>query len=151
MKTHARLCVTTLAALLLVVSVGCDSNPAPSPSPTPDPTPTRIIGLGGNLAFGSVEIGSERELTLTISNMGTDTLNVRGITSPDGYSVSWASGAILSHGQQVVTMRFSPTEEGPYDGTMTVSGNQTSGTNTMAISGTGVRPPALRTQSGGRH
>jgi hypothetical protein len=140
MKTHAYLCVTALAALLLVVSVGCDSNPAPSPSPRPDPTPTRIIGLSGNLTFGSVEIGSERELTLTISNTGTDTLNVSGITGPGGYSASWTSGPILSHGQQVVTMRFSPTEEGPYDGTMTVTGNQTSGTNTIAISGTGAQP-----------
>jgi hypothetical protein len=47
-----------------------------------------------------------------------------------------------------VTINFAPTAEQTYNGTLTINGDQTSGTNTIAISGTGTRPPGPRTSFG---
>ena len=61
---------------------------------------------------------------------------------------SWTSGTIAPGASQAATIRFAPTEERTYSGTITVNADHTSGTNTMAISGTGTRPAGPRTQFG---
>ncbi|OFW29487.1 MAG: hypothetical protein A3H97_00990 [Acidobacteria bacterium RIFCSPLOWO2_02_FULL_65_29] len=65
-----------------------------------------------------------------------------GITYPGAFSGSW-SGSIAPGGFQDVTVTFAPTAAAAYGGTVTVSGDQTSGTNTIAVSGTGA-PTATR-------
>ena len=40
------------------------------------PTPTRIIGVSGNLAFGSVVTGQTARATMTITNRGNSALTV---------------------------------------------------------------------------
>ena len=65
-----------------------------------------------------------------------------GITYPGAFSGSW-SGSIAPGGFQDVTVKFAPTAAAAYGGTVTVSGDQTSGTNTIAVSGTGA-PTATR-------
>jgi hypothetical protein len=42
-----------------------------------------------------------------------------------------------------VTIQFAPTAAQTYSGTLTVNGDQTSGTNTIAISGTGIAPVTI--------
>jgi N-acetylmuramoyl-L-alanine amidase len=101
---------------------------------------TRVIGLSGNLAFGSVTVGTTATRTLTISNSGNATLTVSGITYPSGFSGAW-SGTIGPGGSQNVTVRFAPTSVTSYGGTVIVNGDQTSGTNTIAASGTGTTAP----------
>ena len=54
---------------------------------------TRIISLSGNLAFGSVNVGSSAQRTLTISNTGNSTLTVSSIAYPSGFSGAF-SGTI---------------------------------------------------------
>lgn len=98
--------------------------------------PTRIISLGGNLAFGSVTVGSNVQRTLTISNTGNSVLTVGGIMYPSGFSGSW-SGTILAGGYQDVTVTFSPTSATSYGGIATVSSDKTSGTDTISCSGSG--------------
>jgi len=95
----------------------------------------------GSLAFGAVEIGKTSNLTLTIGNGGTGTLSVAGIASPDGYTPDWTSGTIAPGGSQQVTVRFAPTAARSYDGTLTVIGDHTSGTNTASLSGAGIPTP----------
>ena len=86
---------------------------------------------------------------LTISNTGNSTLTISGITGPtEAYTTSWTSGEIGAGGSQPVTFRFTPAAERTYSGTVTVNGDQTSGTNTLAITGTGTRPPGPRTSFG---
>jgi len=131
-----------LVLCILVVSIGACSSTPTSPGP---PGVTRIIGLDGSLAFGSIDIGSSVDRTLTIANSGTSTLTVSGIavsTAPGvaGFTVSWTSGTIAAGASQSVTVRLTPTEAMNYNGTLTVAANQTSGTNTSAITGTGTTP-----------
>ena len=100
-------------------------------------TPTRIISLGGNLAFGSVAVGSTPQSTLTIYNTGSSTMTVSSISYPSGFSGSW-SGTIAAGGSHPVTVTFSPTSAISYGGTVTVNSDATSGVNTISASGTGT-------------
>ncbi len=136
--------ISRLALLLALAAAACgkESPTAPTPSaPSATPTVTRVVSLSGSLTFGTVEIGKTSDLTLTIGNNGSATLSVTGITSPDGYTLNWTSGTIAPGGSQQVTVRFAPTAARSYDGTLTVNGDHTSGTNTTALSGAGT-PPA---------
>ncbi len=103
---------------------------------------TAGLGLGGNLAFGPLPVGTTTARTLTISNTGNAMLIVNGISYPAGFSGNWTSGTIGAGGSQDVTVTFAPTAVSSYGGTVTVSGNQTSGTNTIAASGSGTAPSA---------
>ena len=101
-------------------------------------TPTRIISLSGDLAFGSVVVGSSAQRTLTIANNGNSTLTVSSISYPSGFSGNWSSGTIPAGGSQNVTVTFSPSSAISYGGTVTVNSDKTSGANTIAASGTGT-------------
>jgi hypothetical protein len=136
----------SLVIALAALSVKCGDDKSPtSPTPPPSSTPTRIISLGGNLAFGDVAVGASKDTTLTITNTGNAALNITGIsvTSTLGphTGVNWTNGTIAPGGSQNVTYRFAPTAAGTFSGTVTVNGDQTSGTNTIAVSGTGLAPP----------
>ncbi len=95
------------------------------------------MSLSGNLAFGNVTAGSSAQSTLTISNEGNSTLTVSNIRYPTGFSGNW-SGTIAAGGSQQVTVTFSPTVATNYSGTVIVSSDATSGTNTIPISGIGA-------------
>jgi hypothetical protein len=133
------------AILFCVLVSACGDDPPPT-TPT---TPTRIIALTGDLTFGSINVGSSRDLNFSIANNGTDTLTVTGLTAPGGgvFTANWTSGAVAPGGVQIVTVKFSPQTAQSYNGTLTVNANHTSGTNTMPISGTGSQT-GPRTQFG---
>ncbi len=101
---------------------------------------TRIISLSGDLTFGTVNIGQQANAQFRITNSGNSTLTITGMTGPAGgvYTASWLSGAIAPGASQLVTVFFTPTAAQNYNGTLTVIGDQTSGTNTIPISGSGA-------------
>ena len=131
-----------LAAFVLGMCVSACGGNSSSSTPTPTPTPSRVIGLSGNLAFGNVAVGQNASSTLTITNSGNSTLTVSGMTGPGGgvYTSSFTSGTIAAGGSQPSTIRFAPTAGQTYSGTLTVTGDQTSGTNTISVSGAGAVP-----------
>lgn len=102
--------------------------------------PTRVIELSGNLAFGSVTVGQTSNAILTVRNSGNSPLTVSGMTAPAGgvYTASWTKGVIQPGASQLVTVFFTPAAAQSYNGNLTVNGDQTSGTNTIAISGSGA-------------
>jgi uncharacterized protein YkwD len=132
-----------VALFVALVATACKGTgpTAPSPVAPPAATATRVMSVGGSVAFGSVEIGKTAEQTVTIGNSGTSTLTVTGVAAPGGYATNWAGGLIAPGGSQQVVVRFSPTVAQSYDGTLTINGDQTSGTNTVALSGTGTAQP----------
>lgn len=128
-----------------VFVVACSgSSPSPTtPSTTPSPSPmTRVVALSGNLAFGDVAAGSTATSVLTIANTGTATLTVTGMRAPSAssgiYKANWVSGSIAPGGSQAVTITFSPVAAISYNGTLTVDADQTSGNNSLPISGSGA-------------
>jgi len=101
---------------------------------------SKIISLSGNLAFGNVVTGqTSTPQTLTISNTGDSPLTISSITYPAGFIGSW-SGTITipAGGSQDISVTFVPTAIQTYSGDITVISDKTSGTNTIAISGTGL-------------
>lgn len=125
-------------AVVALTLAGCGGGSDSSPTaPTPTNTPTRIINVSGNLAFGDVAVGSTRDLTFTIGNSGTAALTVSGLSISGGLvsvtTASWTSGTIAAGGSQTVTVRFAPTAAGSFSGTLLVNGDQTSGTNSLAV------------------
>jgi ASPM-SPD-2-Hydin domain-containing protein len=70
-----------------------------------------------------------------LSNSGTGMLTVTGMTGPCGssFSVNWTSGTISAGASQAVSFRFAPTSAQNCTGVVTVNGDQTSGTNTIAM------------------
>jgi hypothetical protein len=135
-----RALVSFLCLTLSFAAAGCggDGDASPTaPSVTP-PAATRVISVSGNLAFGDVPVGSQRDLSFTIANAGTGTVTVSSLTVTGLASqttASWTNGSIAAGATQTVTVRFAPTSAGNYNGVVTVVGDQTSGSNTVAISG----------------
>ncbi len=99
---------------------------------------TRIIGLSGDLAFGNVTVGQTDTRILTISNTGNSTLTVNSISYPTGFSGNWSGGTITAGAARNVTVTFAPHAAQPFGGNITVNADATSGTNTIAASGTGA-------------
>ena len=141
MECHGIRVVTPrpVSLALLLLSVACSKSPA-----APSPTPSRLIRLGGNLTFGNVQVGDVRtDGVLVIANDGNAALNVSGISTPHSgvYSLNWTSGTIAGGASQNVAVRFAPAAEQDYNGPLTVISDGTSGSSTVAITGTGTRPP----------
>jgi len=125
------------ALVCLLAACGGGSNG----SPTAPSTQTRIIHIDGDLNFGSVTVGTTADRSIRVFNQGNAPLTISGMTGPSGYTASWTNGTIgPNNAFQDVTVHFAPTEPRDYSGTLTINGNQTSGTNTKPISGQGLGP-----------
>lgn len=103
---------------------------------------TMIISLtsgagASSIDFGVATIGQSPTRTLKISNGGSAVMTVSGITLPPGFSGSF-SGTIAAGASHNVTITFTPTLVQSYDGTITVTSDATSGTNTIPITGSGL-------------
>jgi hypothetical protein len=101
---------------------------------------TRIIGLGGNLAFGNVLTGSTATAILTITNAGNSALTVSSISYPAGFSGAW-SGSVPPEEATNVTVTFAPVAVQAYSGTVTVISDKTGGENGIGVSGAGIPAP----------
>jgi plastocyanin len=98
-----------------------------------------VIGLRGDLAFGSLPAGETATRTMVITNSGTRTMNVSGINYPAGFSGDW-SGSVAPASSHSVQVVFSPTDQASYGGTVVVNSDAASGTGSLPISGTGYLP-----------
>lgn len=131
-----------LTVVCLLSAIACGSKSPTSPSTPSTPTPTRIIQLGGNMDFGQIQINQSFSATLNVRNNGNAPLTITGITGSGGITavtaLSWTSGTIAPGTSQDITVRFTPTAPQTYSGTITVNGDQTSGTNTIQFTGTGT-------------
>jgi hypothetical protein len=136
----------TLLFLGLVISA-CGSDGG-GPTTPPTATQTRIIALTGDLNFGDVSVGGSADRTLRISNQGNAPMTVNSLTGPPGFAASWTNGTIQPNAGQDVNLRFSPTENRSYSGTLTVNANHTSGINTIGVNARGIRDPFMRSGSG---
>ena len=136
----------TVSFLIGCAACGSSSPSAPSspPATTPTTAQTRIIALSGSLAFGNVQVGGQPTLAFTIANTGNATLTISGVSITTGLNVfaaNWTSGTIAAGSAQTVTIQFVPTTAQTYSGTISITGDQTSGPNTIAVSGTGTSTP----------
>ncbi len=111
---------------------------APASAPKISVSPTTLTF--GNQATGS----SSAAQTVTISNTGTATLNVTGITNSNttDFTVTAPSTPfnVAAGGSQTFSVVFGPVSTGAKSATITVSSN--AGSPTVSATGTGTVPPA---------
>jgi hypothetical protein len=108
---------------------------------------TVAISLVGDLTFGNVPVNTTAARAFTINNIGNSPLTVSGISYPPGFFATW-SGTIAAGGSRTVTVLFAPSAPTTYAGIVTANANQTSGTNTLEASGTGMPQSRLIGLSG---
>jgi hypothetical protein len=140
-----------LSALAIVSACGKKSPTEPTTTTTSS-APTRIMRLEANLEFGSVPVGQTSERDLRIYNEGNSAMTITGMTVPSGSGsaivATWTNGIIQPRTSQLSVIRFTPTTTASFSGTLTVNGDQTSGSNTTPISGVGQRDLFRRSGSG---
>jgi len=129
--------LTAFVLAIAVSSFACSGNSSTPAGPTTSTpaTSTRVINVTGDLNFGQLTVGDAQTRNFTIANGGTSMLTVSGLTGPCGssFSASWLSGTISAGASQTISLRFAPTSAQSCTGVVTVNGDQTAGTNTIAV------------------
>src|SRR6202790_2246380 len=102
------------------------------------------------LTFATQLVGTTSPAqSVLLSNYGTTTLSISGITANGDFSQSDTCGSTLAAGAScVIAVTFSPTASGTRSGTLSVTDNAPSGTQTVSLNGTGtvvtLSPTSLR-------
>lgn len=99
---------------------------------------SKIISLSGNIDFGTLypingTYGS-RQMTLVISNLGTDNLVISNINCTSIFQVNW-QGVIPPSQSVSVSVYFNPIMPGFYQGELEVISNKSSGNSKISIQG----------------
>ncbi len=102
-----------------------------------------LLSFVGNLAFGAVPIGSTSNVTLTINNLSSNTVDIDNITASPGFGVSITNTNIAAGTNLSVNVTFTPTTIASYLGNVTIVSQTNTMTNTIAVSGNGVSPISL--------
>jgi hypothetical protein len=132
--TGAQTCTISLGTAACG-SLGCAGT---GTEPPPDCRLTPI-----HVGFGSVEVGSTKDLTFTIQNTGGGSLTGSVTENCDAFSIpSGGGGYSLAAGQAVtVTVRFAPTVTGAHYCTVS-PGAVACGSTECTGTGTGTEPPS---------
>lgn len=91
------------------------------------------------LSFGSVEVGSKKDLVLTINNTGNAKLTVTAINSTNSdFSALVRQFEVPGNGSFDDTIRFMPSLIGDRSGVLTIASNATTSPDTVLVQGTGT-------------
>jgi len=130
-------------ALLLLVSlsflVGCQGVSAAGSSNQQQSSTLSLIST--SLSFGSVAAGSSKTLTATATNSGPASVTISSVSiSSQDFSLTAPSlPATIAAGQSTtISIKFSPTAAGTFNGTLTVTSNASNGAVSLPLSGTGI-------------
>jgi len=116
---------------------------------------TKIITLTGtsqspeakydrtSIDFGSVNVGGNKTVTVTITNAGDAALTIENVTGlPAGFSVSTQpAGTVVAGGTTTVEIAFTPTEIKAYSGVVTIKTN--AGDQAITVTGQGAGGKAV--------
>ena len=117
----------------------------------------QVINLTGNgqgavvslsataLTFASQGVGiTSAAKSVTLTNTGGAVLNISSIVASGDFARTTTCGATLAAGANcTINVTFTPTAEGARSGSLTITGDATSGPNTISLSGVGVPAPAV--------
>ncbi|MCA9922765.1 MAG: choice-of-anchor D domain-containing protein, partial [Anaerolineales bacterium] len=123
-------------AMVAAISVVSGTPPVPAPEITVAPT---------SLDYGDVVNGTDSDLSVTVTNDGTDFLDISSLstTNPSFAVISPTAPLSITMGSsEIVTVRFSPTVTGLYTDTLDIASNDTDEpVVSVALSGNGVEAP----------
>jgi hypothetical protein len=91
------------------------------------------------LNFGSVTVGGHSNpKTVTLTNSGSASLNVTGVSTSGDYSqTNTCTAPVPAGGTCSISVIFSPTQQGKRPGTLTITDNSPSGSQKVTLAGTG--------------
>jgi centrosomal CEP192-like protein/ASPM-SPD-2-Hydin domain-containing protein len=101
-----------------------------------------LTSSASSLNFGSVSVGSNKMLSVTLANTGNSKVTMSNVgVSGSSYSASGVSaGLALAPGQTAtLDLTFSPKTSGSLPGSITVSSDATDSPATISLSGVGVQ------------
>lgn len=102
---------------------------------------TRILQPSvAGLRFGQVPVGAFKTMKFSITNPGTAPVSIAAFHVPAGFSVVEPAPPVqIAPGARVVVrVRFAPVAAGFVSGVLTMDANQSSGSDTIAVKGTGI-------------
>ena len=95
------------------------------------------------LTFGSINIGSNNTLDVTLTNAGTAAISITGVTMTNGAGFNpsgISSGTIIAGGSQAtLALQFAPSAAGLVNGSITITSTAANPSITVNFSGTGVQ------------
>jgi len=102
---------------------------------------TTVLSLNPtSLTFASQVLNTSTMQTVTVTNGGTSPIAITSIVASAGFSViaSPCGTQIVAGTPCVITVTFKPTTTGPITGTLTLTDSDVTGTQTVALTGTGA-------------
>ncbi len=144
-SVHSNYLVQVAGALLLLTGlaflVGCQGFSS-SNSAASQPVQSSTLSLSSaSVDFGSVTAGTTETLTMSVSNTGTASITVSGVSiSSQYFSLSAPTLPVtIPAGQGTrVSLVFSPNAAGSFSATATITSTASNGTATVSLSGTGI-------------
>lgn len=117
-------------------SIGLTGSAVAAPAPAVTLSPSLID-------FGSVTVGSSVSRAVTLTNSGTASLGLSGVSaSGSGFSVTSNCGASVAAGAScTLTVSFAPPGTATSSGALTISSNATGSPHQLSLSGTGSAAP----------
>jgi len=126
----------------VIASVVLNSNSLTSPDSI------KVSGFGlsyglrsstARLDVGLILLGKYKDTTFIITNTGSDTLKITGISSSaQGITIRPTSFSILPNGFATDTIRFTPTIVGPVSGSIIIASNAPTSPDSVKITSSGV-------------
>lgn len=106
------------------------------------PTPPKVSLSTSALAFGSVNVGQTKDLSVQVSNSGGTPLLVSSMqVTGASFSLVGPSTLTVPAGQSAtVSVHFSPASINTFTGTLTIASNDPSSPAFVSLSGSGVSP-----------
>jgi len=96
-----------------------------------------------SLSFAAENVGSTSLGTVTVTNTGSAPLSLTGVTASGDFTQTSNCGSSLAvNASCTVTVTFKPTAIESRSGTLTLTDNASPGTQTVALTGTGLGPEA---------
>jgi len=106
--------------------------------------PAPIFGIAPpSLSFGTVNLGDNATLPVTVSNTGDEALNITNIVSSDAqftFAPNTFPVVIPAGGNQVFNVTFAPTVIGLVSGSLTFTHNAAGSPSVLPVQGTGYAP-----------
>jgi hypothetical protein len=103
--------------------------------------PGMLSSSSSTLNFGNVSIGTSSNLSVTLTNSGSSSVTVSGVTvSGPGFNASGISiGQIIAVGQSgTLNVTFAPAATGSVTGTVTIITNASNSPTSISLAGTGA-------------
>lgn len=101
------------------------------------------------LFFDNVVVGQSKNLSLTITNTGTDSLRITNITSTNGVFVPQQTTATIGPQQSLaITIRFTPSSIATFTGALPITSNSSSSPDTIRLAGIGASATAVEKLEG---